>query len=460
MSNFIKGLGVLVAVVFLYGVYFRPEVIFYRDNSLDLSAIATANTVPTKNGLYGSYFNNVDFTENKLNRIDSRISFNWGYGAPSKVNSNTFSVRWTGYVKAPTTGNYTFYIRSDDGVRLWVNGVLLVDNWSDKTSRGSNEKSATIALTKDQYYPIKIEYYENKGEASVRLYWSHGSTSKQIVPNKNLFASETVPPTPIPTPIPTPTPTPTPTSTPPTPTPTPNPTPTTGIYRPALNTSWQWQLTTPVDQTVNVEMFDIDLFENDKSVVDSLHAKGKKVICYMSAGSWEDWRPDANSFPASVKGSSNGWPGEKWLDIRQIAVLQPIMEARFDLCKQKGFDGVEPDNIDGYTNKTGFPLTGADQLAYNKMLAKIAHDRGLSIGLKNDLDQVKELVSHFDWALNEQCFQYNECDSLSEFVKAGKAVFVVEYSLATSKFCAEANALNFNALKKNLDLDAPRTACR
>lgn len=457
MSNFIKGLGVVVAVVFLYGVYFRPEVIFYRGSDLDstdLSAVAVASTTPTKNGLYGSYFNNVDFTDNKLNRIDSRLSFNWGYGAPSKINNNTFSVRWTGYVKAPASGNYTFYLRSDDGARLWVDGVLLIDNWSDKTGRGNNEKSATLALVKDQYYPIKIEYYENKGEASLRLYWSYGSTSKQIVSNKNLFASETVPSTPVP-PI-------TSTTTPPVvpPTPAPNPTPTTGVYKPALNTSWQWQLTTPVDQTVNVEMFDIDLFENDKSVVDSLHAKGKKVICYMSAGSFEDWRPDANSFPASVKGSSNGWPGEKWLDIRQISVLQPIMEARFDLCKQKGFDGVEPDNIDGYTNKTGFPLTGADQLAYNKMLVKIAHDRGLSIGLKNDLDQVKELAPYFDWALNEQCFQYKECDALSEFVRLGKAVFVVEYELATSKFCAEANALNFNALKKNLDLDAPRTACR
>jgi len=131
-----------------------------------------------------------------------------------------------------------------------------------------------------------------------------------------------------------------------------------------------------------------------------------------------------------------------------------------DLCKSKGFDAIEPDNVDGYTNSTGFSLTASDQLAYNKMLADLAHSRGLSVGLKNDIDQVSALVGYFDWALNEQCFQYNECDPLKAFVSANKAVFEVEYSLATSKFCSQANTMNFNALKKNLDLDATRTACR
>jgi hypothetical protein len=239
-----------------------------------------------------------------------------------------------------------------------------------------------------------------------------------------------------------------------------NTTNTSGIYKPALVTSWQWQLTTPVDTSVDVQMFDIDLFENDASVVTALKGKGKKVICYMSAGSYEDWRPDAGQFPASVLGKSNGWAGEKWLDIRNIAVLGPIMEKRLDLCKQKGFDGVEFDNVDGYTNPTGFTLTAADQIAYNKFLADAAHKRGLSAGLKNDIDQIPQLVDSFDWALNEQCFQYNECDGYKVFVDKGKAVFNVEYELATSQFCSKANAMNINSLKKNLDLDPSRTACR
>src|SRR6266550_197751 len=130
------------------------------------------------------------------------------------------------------------------------------------------------------------------------------------------------------------------------------------VWQPALNTSWQWQLTTPVDQTVNAQMYDIDMFDNDVSVVASLHAQGRKVICYISAGTFENWRPDAASFPAVVKGNAvSGWPGENWLDIRRLDILGPIMTARLDLCQTKGFDGVEPDNIDGYANGTGFPLT-------------------------------------------------------------------------------------------------------
>lgn len=245
-----------------------------------------------------------------------------------------------------------------------------------------------------------------------------------------------------------------------TPTATPTKSSTAGVWQPSPGTSWQWQLTGTIDTSVNAQMYDIDLFDAPQSKIDILHAAGRKVICYFSAGSWEDWRPDANSFPSVIKGSSNGWPGEKWLDIRNIEVLGPIMEARLDLAVQKRCDGVEPDNIDGYTNKTGFPLTASDQLNYNVWLASEAHARKLSIGLKNDIDQVKTLVSHFDFAINEQCFQYNECDLLKPFVAAGKAVFGVEYKGLTTTFCPKANTLNFDWLLKNLDLDAYRVPCR
>ena len=170
---------------------------------------------------------------------------------------------------------------------------------------------------------------------------------------------------------------------------------------------------------------------------------------------------DADDFPASVLGRNlDGWPGEKWLDIRDIDSLGPIMAARLDLAVEKGCDGVEPDNVDGYTNRPGFDLKPEDQLNYNIWLANAAHERGLSIGLKNDVDQVEQLVDHFDWALNEQCFQYNECELLLPFVEAGKAVFGVEYSGNSSNFCPKANAMNFDWLKKRLDLDARREACR
>jgi hypothetical protein len=261
-----------------------------------------------------------------------------------------------------------------------------------------------------------------------------------------------------------PTKTPMPTDTP-VPTNTPGPTPTPGNWWvPPQRTTWQWQLTgLPVDQSYDVDMYDIDIFDNDASVVASLHAQGRKVIGYFSAGSWEDWRPDADQFPPEVLGNDNGWPGEKWLDIRRLDVLGPIMEARMDLAAQKGFDGVEPDNVDGYSNKTGFPLTYQDQLNYNIFLANAAHERGLSVALKNDIEQIVDLEPYFDWALNEQCFQYRECDwpngGLLNFINAGKAVMNVEYKLRTSKFCPQANAWNFNSMKKNLDLDAWMEPC-
>ena len=240
----------------------------------------------------------------------------------------------------------------------------------------------------------------------------------------------------------------------------PAPVPCPGCYAPALRTSWQWQLQWKVDTSFDVSMYDVDGFNVSKAVVTKLHDAGRKVVCYFSAGSWEDWRPDAGDFPRSVLGRSNGWPGERWLDIRRLAVLRPIMKARLDMCQAKGFDAVEFDNVDGYQNHTGFPLTGADQLAYDVFLADQAHLRGMSAVLKNDLGQIQTLLPYFDFALNEQCHQYDECDRLKPFVAAGKAVFGVEYKLAKPRFCPASNHANFNFLKKKLSLGAWRSPCR
>jgi hypothetical protein len=185
------------------------------------------------------------------------------------------------------------------------------------------------------------------------------------------------------------------------------------------------------------------------------------VICYFSAGSWEDWRSDADDFTSEILGNTlDGWPDEKWLDIRQLDVLEPLMAARLDLAVQKNCAGVEPDNVDGYSNDSGFPLTDQDQLTYNIWLANQAHARNLSIGLKNDLDQIGDLLPYFDWALNEECFTYQECELLLPFIQSEKSVFGVEYELETENFCPQANNFNFDFLKKSWDLDAGRVACR
>jgi hypothetical protein len=225
--------------------------------------------------------------------------------------------------------------------------------------------------------------------------------------------------------------------------------------------SWQWQLDgEPIDVSVDAEVFDIDLFETPAATVGTLHERGRKVICYLSAGSWEPYRPDAGAFPASVKGGVvEGWEDERWLDIRQLDVLRPLMAARFDLCQQKGFDGVEPDWLDHHTQDTGFPITAEDQLRYNRMLAELAHERGLAIGLKNDLDQVAALADLYDFAVVEQCAEFGECDLLRPFLDRDKPVFHAEYDLPTSAFCAESKRLGLSSIRKRLDLDAWREVC-
>ncbi|MDP2717863.1 MAG: endo alpha-1,4 polygalactosaminidase, partial [Candidatus Micrarchaeota archaeon] len=149
----------------------------------------------------------------------------------------------------------------------------------------------------------------------------------------------------------------------------------------AKGLTFSWQLVEPVDASIAADVYDIDLFNNDASVVQALHDQGRKVICYVSVGSWESFREDAAAFPAEAIGNTYEPPfeDEKWLDIRHVGV-RDIMKTRLDSCKQKGFDGVEPDNINGYLENTGFPLTAEDQLDFNRFLASEAHARGLSIG--------------------------------------------------------------------------------
>lgn len=232
------------------------------------------------------------------------------------------------------------------------------------------------------------------------------------------------------------------------------------FWTPEPGTDWQWQLIGTVDTSVDVPVYDIDGFDNPAAVVDTLHSEGRKVICYISVGSWEDWRPDAGDFPDSVIGNPlDEWEGEQWLDIRQLDTLRPLMAARFDMCADKGFDAVEPDNMDGYINDPGFPLTKEDQVAYNLMISELAHERGLSVGLKNAVDQVPELVDAFDFAVNEECAYYKECGKVSPFIEAGKAVFHVEYEMTTEEFCPVTQPLGFSSLQKNWDLDAWRATC-
>jgi hypothetical protein len=220
--------------------------------------------------------------------------------------------------------------------------------------------------------------------------------------------------------------------------------------------TWYWQLQGNVSNEIPVAAYDIDGFENSATEVAALHAQGKHVICYIDVGTAEKFRPDYSSFPRSVLGRKNGWPGERWLDIRQLGVLEPIMMARFRMCSEKGFDAVEPDNIEGYANHTGFSITAQQQLTYNEWVAEAIHSLGMAVLQKNDGEQTPELEPYFDGALSEQCNQYRECEDFEPYLAAGKPVLNAEYRLPTSRFCAADEAAGITGARYNLALNGRR----
>ena len=246
-------------------------------------------------------------------------------------------------------------------------------------------------------------------------------------------------------------------------TPTPRNSKRSSWWRPTVGLAWQWQIgDNDIDTSIEADVYDIDLYV-DQSIIDELHADGRKLIGYISVGSWEDWRPDRDDFPEEVLGKKyEGWKGERWLDIRQIDKLAPIMLARLDLCAAKGFDALEPDNMEVHGNNTGFPITYADQLNYALWLADEAHKRGLAIGVKNAPDQVQDLVEHFDFAITEDAFYQKWAQKMKPFIEAGKPVFDAEYTDLDGdfeSFCQRSKRLNFSTILKNRGLDAWLKTC-
>jgi glucose/arabinose dehydrogenase len=147
---------------------------------------ATFRAVAGGDGLSTTYWDNIDFTGATVSRVDGPVDFVWGTASPAVgIAPDTFSARWVGTVQPPTSGTYTFYTESDDGVRLWVNGVQLVNNWTDHSR---TENAGTIALTAGVRYAIRMEFYENGVDAVARLLWSGPSVAKAVVPRSALFS--------------------------------------------------------------------------------------------------------------------------------------------------------------------------------------------------------------------------------------------------------------------------------
>lgn len=200
----------------------------------------------------------------------------------------------------------------------------------------------------------------------------------------------------------------------------------------------------------------VDLFDASNSRISNLKKSGKRVICYFSAGSYENWRSDRAEFQKSaakpaIGKALDGWDGENWLDYRNTAI-QKIMASRIQKAKDKGCDGIDPDNVDGHMNKTGFPLTSRDQYSYLSFLSQKAHSLGLKIGLKNSAETSKNLEPLVDFVVIEECNKYKECGAYSAFKAAGKAQFQIEYQSLSSKLCTNAVAAKASLIFSNLEL--------
>jgi len=223
--------------------------------------------------------------------------------------------------------------------------------------------------------------------------------------------------------------------------------------------SWQWQLSGELDLEAEARVFVLDPFTTPAEDVRRLAGRDRRLVCYVEVGTYRPDRPDAARFPAPVLGATTGRDGGRWLDIRQWEMIKPVLADRFRLCRGKGFEAVMPAHMDGYAQRSGFPLTFDDQLVFNRRLAGLIRSLHLSPGLTNDIDQVMALQPEFDFVVNEGCFRRDECARLLPFVEAGKPVLHVEYDQPATTFCVEAVGYGFVSMRKNRSLDAWRDPC-
>jgi hypothetical protein len=227
---------------------------------------------------------------------------------------------------------------------------------------------------------------------------------------------------------------------------------------PAVLDKFQYQLSGSI-KNLSVKTVVVDLFDTSTSKIESLKQQGKTVLCYFSAGTSENWRSDYKSIPSNIQGNKvDGWAGERWLDTRAPAALD-LAKRRINLAAQKKCHGVDPDNVDGYGNNTGFSISKADSERFLKNMASHAHSKNLSIGLKNSAEIAGKLNTTLDFAVVEECFSYNECGSYSGFISKSKAVLIIEYGSRKSSWCSNAKSRKMSLIFADLDLDGRSENC-
>ncbi|CAM9806093.1 unnamed protein product, partial [Hapterophycus canaliculatus] len=163
----------------------------------------------------------------------------------------------------------------------------------------------------------------------------------------------------------------------------------------------------------------------------------------------KSWRSDAGAFPSSVVGNSwDDWAGEKFLDISQQSVKN-IMQARVETAARMNCDAIEPDNMSNWNQRgTGLTISRDQQISYNKWFADTVHENGMLVGMKNAIELIGDIHEHYDFVLNEECHQWDECGAYDiPFLNNGKPVFNVEYDVDYS-LCAGANEQGMDTIFK------------
>jgi len=225
--------------------------------------------------------------------------------------------------------------------------------------------------------------------------------------------------------------------------------------------SWQAQLLGEVDPSLDVELFYLDPNNQSEATRAELLAAGKHLLCYVSAGTHEPWRDDADEFPDGALGNPlANYPEERWLDIRD-ATVRELQAARIENFAAAGCEGVLPANLGAYAADSGFDLTADDQLDYALFLASTIHARGMSAGLSISAELLAQATPAFDWALAIACLEPGGCAAYQSFRATGKPVLLIEFGDAgdVATVCPAAEELGFDALIKQPDLGEFRVPC-
>lgn len=156
----------------------------FNVNWIDLHGLGVREAAEgTLDGLSAVYYNNADFTGRSIKRVDAVINFNWDDGPPARfLGPDSFSAQWTGFLTPPESGAYTFVTRSDDGIRVWLDGAMIIDAWT--AQRFTETTSQQVQLTAGQSYPIRVEYVEDEGEAQAHLLWEGPGFTTRLVPSR------------------------------------------------------------------------------------------------------------------------------------------------------------------------------------------------------------------------------------------------------------------------------------